>query len=488
MAHIRDDSAWRLQNDQHRSFYGSPVALQSVANAPRQRKFPFLAIALPLIAVATFGQVKTLDRLMAYFPSAAQTQLAALPVAPVEQQLLPPLRVNMASLVAPSRSSRTLFVRRGDTLQELLASGGVSWEQAKQVVDAIKSFYDPKKLHIGQKLSVTLKAVKSDAPAAADMPRAKPDWELSKIVLHADVGRDVVARLQPDGAFIGREVKRELTLAPMLARGKIDSSLFEAALSAGVPADMTAELVRLFSYDVDFQRDIQPNDRFEVLFDREVDANGAVARTGAIRYAALILSGEKKELFRYAPSDTGAPEYFNRNGHGAKKALMKTPLDGARLTSSFGMRKHPIRGYTRMHKGADFAAVKGAPVMAAGGGVIEVSGWNGDYGKYIRIRHNEQYQTAYAHLNGFGKGIRKGAHVHQGQVIGYSGSTGSSTGPHLHYEVLLAGAQVNPQSMKLPTARELKGEMLQDFRKTLGALDKERAAQAQHLVGAVSLR
>lgn len=446
----------------------------ATADASRQRKIPFLAIALPIIAMATFGQIKTLDKLAAYFPSIAETQLVALPAVEVEQHLLPPPPV----AVTPGRSSRTLFVRRGDTLQKLLAAGGVSWAQAEQVVTAIKAFYDPRKLRIGQKLSVTLDAMKSGAEAAVGAPSDKPDWELSGLVLQADVDRDVVAQRQPDGGFSGGEVMRALTRAPVLAQGRIATSLFEAAVDAGLPADTIAGLIRLFSYDVDFQRDIQPDDRFEVLYEREFTANGEVARTGAIHYAALILSGEKKELFRHLPSDTGAAEYFNRFGHGAAKALMKTPIDGALLTSSFGMRRHPILGYTRMHKGADFAAAKGTPVMAAGGGVIESSGWNGDYGKYVRIRHNGQYQTAYAHLSGFAKGIGKGAQVRQGQIIGYTGSTGRSTGPHLHYEVLQDGAQVNPQKMKLPTARELKGAMLADFRKVIDALDQERQALA----------
>lgn len=454
------------------------------AHTAPHRKIPFLAIALPIIAIATFGQMKTLGRLAAYFPSVAETRLAALPAGEVVQRELPP----PPGAATPIRASRTLFVRRGDTLQQLLAAGGVSWAQAGQVVTAIKGFYDPRKLRIGQKLDVTLDAVKSGSQAAGGTPRAKPGWELSGLVLQAGVDRDVVARRLPGGGFSGGEVVRPLTRDPVLAQGRITSSLFVAAAAAGMPAGTIAELIRLFSYDVDFQRDIQPDDRFEVLYERELTAEGEVARAGPIRYASLILSGEKKELFRHSPSGATDAEYFNRFGHGITKALMKTPIDGALLTSSFGMRKHPILGYTRMHKGVDFAAAKGTPVMAAGSGVIETSGWNGNFGKYVRIRHNGQYQTAYAHLAGFAKGIGKGAQVRQGQIIGFSGSTGRSTGPHLHYEVLQGGVQVNPQKMKLPTARELKGAMLADFKKQRDGLDKERLALSGRPTGIASLR
>lgn len=467
----------------------APAPQQTIALGVR-RKFPFLAAVLPVIALGTFGQIKTLDELTRHFPVLTEIQ-DVVPAAyefaiPVEQKILPPL-----NLAPEQRSSRTLFVRRGDTLQELLASGGVSWEQAEKVVAAIREFYDPRKLRVGQELSVTLQPGQPSgaiASTADRTPRAKPEMELSGLVLQTDAGRYVVANRQSDGGFTGQEVMSRLTTAPHLAKGAINSSLFDAANSSGVPVQVIVELLRLFSYDVDFQRDIQPGDRFEILYDRKIDSKGQLVSNDAIRYAALTLSGQKKELFRHTTSDDGLAGYFDRYGHGAKKALMKTPVDGARLTSSFGYRKHPILGYTRMHKGADFAAIKGTPIMAAGDGVIEMSGWNGNYGKYIRIRHNEQYQTAYAHLSGFGKSIKPGARVRQGQIIGYTGSTGRSTGPHLHYEVLAKGVQVNPQQMKLPTARALQGGMLSSFRRLRDSLDRERLTLSEQPVNVVSQR
>jgi len=470
---------------------GDAPAPQQIIALGARRKFPFLAAVLPVIALGTFGQIKTLEELTQHFPVLAEIQ-DVVPAAyefaiPVEQKILPPL--NLAANLAPAqRSSRTLFVRRGDTLQELLASGGVSWEQAEKVVAAIREFYDPRKLRVGQELSVTLQPSGAVTSTADGIPRAKPEMELSGLVLQTDAGRYVVANRQSDGGYTGQEVLARLTTAPHLAKGAINSSLFDAASNSGVPVPVIVELLRLFSYDVDFQRDIQPGDRFEVLYDRKLDSKGQLVSNGAIRYAALTLSGTKKELFRHTTSDDGMADYFDRYGHGAKKALMKTPIDGAKLTSSFGFRKHPILGYTRMHKGADFAAVKGTPIMAAGEGVIEMSGWNGNYGKYIRIRHNEKYQTAYAHLSGFGKSIKPGARVRQGQIIGFTGSTGRSTGPHLHYEVLVNGAQVNPQHMKLPTARALQGGLLSDFKKLRDNLDKERLALSEQPVNVANLR
>ena len=477
---MRADSDALMQQPWHASSAQRPTPLRQTG-APC--KFPFLAVLLPVIALGTFGQIKTLDRLTAHFPKLAEMRLPAYEIAvPVEQRLLPPL-----SGAGAVRSSRTLFVRRGDTLQELLAAGGVSWAQAEKVVAAIREFYDPRKLRVGQELNVTLQPGAPASPKPNEKPNAKPNWEISDLVLQADAGRTIVARRQADGGYAGEELKAALTTAPQLAKGEIDSSLFVSAQRTGLPVNVIVELIRLFSFDVDFQRDIQPGDRFEVLYDHALNQAGEVVSTGAVRYAALTLSGDRKELFRHVTSDDGVADYFNRSGHGAKKALMKTPVDGARLSSNFGLRKHPILGYTRMHKGVDFAAPKGTPIMAAGDGVVELAGWNGAYGKYIRIRHNSNYQTAYAHVSGFGKTIHRGARVRQGQIIGFTGSTGRSTGPHLHYEILAGGKQVNPQSMKLPTARKLTGRMLADFKQLRDGFDKERQALSKGLATA-SLR
>ena len=248
----------------------------------------------------------------------------------------------------------------------------------------------------------------------------------------------------------------------------IRSSLYEAAQQAGIPIGLLGEIVRAYSYDVDFQRDIQPGDTFEILFDRTVTEKGEVVRDGAVIYAALTLSGKTMKIYRYG--DTGnAEDYFNEKGECVRKALLKTPIDGARITSGFGMRKHPILGYSRMHRGVDFAASTGTPVFAAGDGAVDTAGPFGTYGNYIRLRHNPTYSTAYAHLSRIAKGMRKGKSVRQGEVIGYVGTTGASTGPHLHFEVIKDGEQINPVSVKFASGRALAGK---DWKRFTAARDK----------------
>lgn len=455
------------------------TAIRQRSRAPARAgvKLPFGAVLLPLIALATFGQIASIDRISAYFPDLFfyEAQGPAYPATPVVSQILPPLTAVQPAPASAAPGMRILTVTSGDTLQSLLTEGGVSWDEAQRAVAAIGKFFDPRDLHAGQQLDVMLHPAQSGA-------------ELARVSIKADVDRVIVAQRQENGGFAGREVINPLTQTSRLVSGRIESSLFEAAIAANIRPEIVVELIRLFSYDVDFQRDIQPGDSFDVLYDRDIDAQGRVARTGAIRYAALTIGNERKELFRFAPGGGSGGEagYFNSKGHAAQKAIMKTPVDGGKLSSRFGMRRHPILGYTRMHKGLDFAIPTGTPVMAAGQGFVEMAGWNGAYGKYIRIRHNDGYSTAYAHLSGLGKGIRKGARVKQGQIIGYSGSTGRSTGPHLHYEVLVNGAQVNPQNMALPTAHALTGRELEQFRQLRDAIGAERVALGQATIKAAS--
>ena len=247
------------------------------------------------------------------------------------------------------------------------------------------------------------------------------------------------------------------------AKGAIDSSLYEAASGQSVPAKTLAQLIRVFSYDVDFQRDIREGDQFEILYEPYTDDYGKVIDTGEILYSSLKLSGTRLNIFRFTLSDGTTEDYFDDEGRSIRKALMRTPIDGARLTSNFGNRKHPTLGYTKMHRGVDFGAPRGTPIFAAGDGVIDKIGVNGAYGNYIRLRHGTIYHTAYAHLDKFKKTLYLGRRVKQGEVIGFVGSSGRSTGPHLHYEVLKYGKQVNPLGVKLPSGLALKGFELTNF-------------------------
>ncbi len=233
-------------------------------------------------------------------------------------------------------------------------------------------------------------------------------------------------------------------------------SLYKSAIDKKIPANTIIEFARIYGFQVDFQRDIRKKDRFQIMYEVFVDQNGKAIETGNILLANLILSGEDNSLYYF--DIEGSTGHYDKNGKSIQKALMKTPINGARLSSPFGMRKHPIDGFNKMHRGTDFAAPTGTPIMASGDGTIKKAGWCGGGGNCVVIRHNSTYQTVYAHMSKFAKGIKKGVRVKQGQTIGYVGSTGKSTGPHLHYEVIVNGKKVNSQKLKLPSGKVLKGK------------------------------
>ena len=233
-------------------------------------------------------------------------------------------------------------------------------------------------------------------------------------------------------------------------------SLYRSATQKKVPASIIVEFARIYGFQVDFQRDIRKKDIFQIMYEVFIDDNNKIVETGNILYANLKLSRENNELYFFDKKNNEG--HYDKNGKSVKKALMKTPINGARLSSPFGMRKHPIDGYNKMHKGTDFAAPLGTPIMASGDGVIKKAGWCGGGGNCVVIRHNSSYQTVYAHMSEFAKGIRSGVRVKQAQIIGYVGSTGKSTGPHLHYEVIFNGKKINSQKLKLPSGKILKGE------------------------------
>jgi len=233
------------------------------------------------------------------------------------------------------------------------------------------------------------------------------------------------------------------------------NSLYKSASEKNIPANTIIEFARIYGFQVDFQRDIRKKDSFQILYEIFTDDNGKIIETGNIIFANLKLSGESNSLYYFEKK--GSEGHYDKNGKSIKKALMKTPINGARLSSPFGMRKHPIDGFNKMHRGTDFAAPMGTPIMASGDGVIKKAGWCGGGGNCVVIRHNSTYQTVYAHMSKFANGIRSGVRVKQGQTIGYVGSTGKSTGPHLHYEVIVNGKKINSQKLKLPSGKILKG-------------------------------
>ena len=236
----------------------------------------------------------------------------------------------------------------------------------------------------------------------------------------------------------------------------ISQSLYKSAKDQNIPANTIIEFARIYGFQVDFQRDIRKQDKFQILYEIFLNEKNEVVQTGEILFGNLKLSGQNNSLY-YFDKD-GSQGHYDKNGKSVKKALMKTPINGARLSSSFGMRKHPIDGFNKMHRGTDFAAPMGTPIMASGNGVVTKAGWCGGGGNCVKIRHNSTYQTIYAHMSKFARGIKSGVRVKQGQIIGFVGSTGKSTGPHLHYEVIVNGKKVNSQKLKLPSGKILKGK------------------------------
>ena len=359
----------------------------------------------------------------------------------------------------PKVFSTSVEIGSGETLMQVLTDHGAGREDAYHAIAALKPVFSPSKLKSGQSISLTFLST----PAAADSTDTGPSKLLTSISLQPDVESKIEVQRADDGSYTTEEIKQELTKGYARAAGEINNSLFLDAAQAGVPVPIIIEMIRMFSYSVDFQREIHPGDKFEVYFDRKLDTTGAAVKSGDISYASLTILGKPHKLWRYKSAD-GTWDYFDETGRSMKKFLMKTPVDGARISSGFGSRKHPILGYTKFHAGVDFAAPKGTPIYAAGNGKIEIAGWVNGYGNFVRIKHANGYETGYGHMNGFAKGMHPGVSVRQGQVIGFVGTTGRSTGPHLHYEIIVNGKKVNPLGVKVPTGITLAGADLKKFK------------------------
>ena len=348
---------------------------------------------------------------------------------------------------------RAIAVRKGDTVMKVLTRAGLRRADAHATVAALRRVYNPRNLLPGTELTLSFIAL-TEGPDPALSFRA--------LRFKPSVEKTVSVARTWDNRFRAELSKTRLIRSQAGAAGTITSSLYVDAVGAGVPAPVVVELIRAFSFDVDFQREIRPNDGFQIFYDRLLTPDGVLAKAGDVIYGALTLKGKTRPLYRYSMRD-GTIDYFNALGQSVRKVLMRTPVDGARLSSRFGRRRHPILGYTKMHRGIDFAAPRGTPIMAAGRGVITAAGRRGSFGNYVRIRHNTTYSTAYAHMKGIAPGIRRGRRVRQAQIIGYVGSTGRSTGPHLHYEIFRNNRRINPLKLRLPSGKKLRGADLKRF-------------------------
>lgn len=378
-------------------------------------------------------------------------------------------------------------IDEGDTLMEILTRLKIPSQEAHAIIEAIKKVYDPRELKVGQEIYVTTQAKEVDespvAPgselAASTEPHKdeKNENTLLDLYIRPAIEYEVEVKRAEDGTYKGVKNKKSLEHETKFVSGTIEDSLYRELTKKQVPGKIIHEIIRAFSYDVDFQRDFHPGDTFEVIFDQFTDKEDSLVRAGEIQYAALNLGGEDYVIYRFQPPN-GVPDFYKPNGESIRKALLRTPVDGARLSSTFGKRKHPILGYSKMHKGVDFAAPKGTPIMAAGDGVVQKAMFWNSYGNYVMIKHTGEFSTAYAHMSRFAKGMKPGKKVRQGEVIGFIGTTGRSTGPHLHYEVLKGGKHINPQSIKQLPGGKLGGKSLEKFKSFKKTLDAQMQALA----------
>ena len=330
----------------------------------------------------------------------------------------------------------------GETFDSILKNYSVNEKEIEEIKKKLSKKINLDKLNINQKIKFTL--------------------DQSQNIIN-----DFVFQISnTEKIYLTRNVKtnefKQKTIVTKLKKNSIYKeniilqSLYKSAVDKKVPANIIIEFARIYGFQVDFQRDIKKEDSFQIMYEVYTEDSGKIIETGNILFANLKLSGKNNSLYYFEKK--GSEGHYDRNGKSIKKALMKTPINGARLSSSFGMRKHPIDGFNKMHRGTDFAAPLGTPIMASGDGVIKKAGWCGGGGNCVVIKHNSTYQTVYAHMSKFAKGIRSGVRVKQGQTIGYVGSTGKSTGPHLHYEVIVNGKKINSQTLKLPSGKILKGD------------------------------
>ena len=336
-----------------------------------------------------------------------------------------------------------LKARNGDSIQRILYDQKISSTEVNNVLNALRREYNVGALRNDQKVYLIVK-------------KEKNGNFVSRLTVNIDNITSIHVFLNKDNVYETKRVTKILTKKNHFIETTIDRGIYRTAKQSGIENSIVAQFARLYGFEVDFQRDLKKNDKIKIFYERYLDDDGVSQRTGNIIYSEIINAEKNIILYRYEYPN-GSIGYFTPEGKSIERSLMRTPINGAKLSSRYGFRIHPIIGYNQMHQGTDFAAPVGTPIMASGAGTVEYSGWKGGYGKFISIRHSPVYQTNYAHLQDYAKGIRRGAKVQQGQVIGYLGSTGSSTGPHLHYEVVVNGKKENSQTLKLPSAAPLEG-------------------------------
>ncbi len=366
---------------------------------------------------------------------------------------------------------RVHVVKKGDSVTSIMRDQGATPEEAKAIASTLGARGRDGGLKEGQKLRILM------APAGPGQ-RLAP----SRVMVANDSSVEAVAALSDLGKYVAVDVSSINTVTDTADNSKDDDddddgtgvrlyqSIYETALRNKVPANVIEDMIRIYSYDVDFQRKVQPGDSFDVFFAGEEEGSNSGDKSEVL-FASLTVGGETKKYYRFQTPDDAVVDFYDETGKSAKKFLVRKPVNVAIMRSGFGSRRHPILGYVKMHTGVDWATAYGTPIFASGNGVVETAGWEGGYGKYVKLKHNNGYETAYGHMSAFAKGLEVGKRVRQGQVIGFVGSTGQSTGAHVHYEILVNGRFVDPMRVKLPRGRSLEGTMLSGFEKERDRLD-----------------
>ena len=347
-------------------------------------------------------------------------------------------------------------ISSGETFDKILNNYSISNEEILEIKKNLNSDYNLNNLKTNLDIKFTIDQSNNKKITSFLFPVSRTE----KIQLTRNLDTNI---------FEKKIIITNLNKKILFKEGKITESLYKTAVDLNVQPNIIIEFARIYGFQVDFQRDIRKNDNFQIMYEVFQDDNGKAFETGNIIFADLKLSGTNNSLYYF--DKKGSEGHYDQNGKSVEKALMKTPINGARLSSAFGMRKHPIDGYNKMHRGTDFAAPMGTPIMASGSGVITRARWCGGGGNCVKIKHNSTYETIYAHMKNFARGIKEGSRVKQGQIIGYVGSTGNSTGPHLHYEVVVNGKKINSQKLKLPSGKTLKGKEREVFEVTRIKLD-----------------
>lgn len=417
----------------------------------RDKQFKFLGVtfALALALVLTLPKDKN--------EAEATTERSVPLVAAVPAFDLTRHDLGLEEIEAMGASVKNLTLKYGDSLGPLLQKNGIEPEVAYNVTKAFSEVFDPRKLRVGHTFNLYFEGD-----------------HLDHVTFKPDVDKTVFVSRSDQETYAAKSIAAEFKMETITVKSTIENSLYLDANTLGAPDKVIQQFANIYEYSVDFQRDIQPGDAFEMFFEVARDKKGNIIKAGDLLYTSFSPRNKTMEYYLFEDAK-GRENFYDETGKTAKRKLRATPINGARLSSRYGRRRHPILGYRKMHTGVDFAAPRGTPILAAGSGTVERANRFGSFGNYVRIRHTDGYKTAYAHMKGFAKGIRAGAYVRQDQVIGYVGTTGRSTGPHLHYEVILNGRKINPRRLSQLSGKPLSKEQMPAFQTRRAEIDALRA-------------